>query len=188
MMPRQEVGLIVAAIALSRRVIGNNEMGAVILMILVTAVITPPLLSRLFDKKSGRRARFAEHHAEILSLRIPMPSEELAGLAMEQITKVFRDEQFYVYRLPAATVSYELRKEQYVVYIHVEGKDVVFSARPGSMEYARLVVLEATLHLERVFKEASSIKCVEDLRHSLMCLPASGTEIIEMPRSQRPRA
>lgn len=52
MIPRGEVGLIFASIGLSRGVLDENLYGAVLIMVLVTTVITPPLLTMRL-KKTG---------------------------------------------------------------------------------------------------------------------------------------
>jgi len=52
MIPRGEVGLIFASIGLSRGVLDEDLYGAVLLMVLVTTVITPPLLTMRM-KKTG---------------------------------------------------------------------------------------------------------------------------------------
>lgn len=52
MIPRGEVGLIFASIGLSRGVLNEDLYGAVLLMVLVTTVITPPLLTMRM-KKTG---------------------------------------------------------------------------------------------------------------------------------------
>lgn len=52
MIPRGEVGLIFASIGLSRGVLDEQLYGAVLIMVLVTTIITPPLLTMRM-KKSG---------------------------------------------------------------------------------------------------------------------------------------
>ena len=52
MIPRGEVGLIFASIGLSRGVLDEDLYGAVLMMVLVTTVITPPLISMRL-KKTG---------------------------------------------------------------------------------------------------------------------------------------
>ncbi|MBN1434763.1 cation:proton antiporter [Candidatus Fermentibacterales bacterium] len=58
MLARQEVGLVAASMALVQGVISGADMGAVMMMILVTAVITPPLLVAIAGRgrPPGRRA------------------------------------------------------------------------------------------------------------------------------------
>jgi Kef-type K+ transport system membrane component KefB len=52
MIPRGEVGLIFASIGLSRGVLNEDLYGAVLIMVLVTTVITPPLITRRLKKNT----------------------------------------------------------------------------------------------------------------------------------------
>jgi Kef-type K+ transport system membrane component KefB len=53
MSSRGEVGLIVASVGLKNNLINNEIFSAVIGMVLVTTLITPPLLRALFKKPVG---------------------------------------------------------------------------------------------------------------------------------------
>lgn len=53
MIPRGEVGLVVAAIGLSRGIIGNDIYGVVVFMCILTTLITPPLLRMALKKLSS---------------------------------------------------------------------------------------------------------------------------------------
>jgi len=59
MLPRGEVALIVAGIGLSRGIIGQDMFGVAIMMTLITTVLAPPILVKLFDGKPGRRGEVA---------------------------------------------------------------------------------------------------------------------------------
>jgi len=59
MLPRGEVALIVAGIGLSSGIIGQDMFGVAIMMTLITTVIAPPVLVKLFDGKPGRRGEVA---------------------------------------------------------------------------------------------------------------------------------
>lgn len=56
MVPRGEVGLIVASLALSLGVIAQDLYGVVLVMTVVTTVLTPPALGPLLRRRSGRAA------------------------------------------------------------------------------------------------------------------------------------
>lgn len=56
MISRGEVGLIVAGYGLAHGIIGNDIFSAMVLMILVTTMITPIWLRRVFPKVDGERA------------------------------------------------------------------------------------------------------------------------------------
>ncbi len=51
MISRGEVGLIVGAVGLNQGLVSNDEFSAIIGMVLITTVVTPPLLKSLFPKK-----------------------------------------------------------------------------------------------------------------------------------------
>jgi len=51
-MPRGEVGLIFASIGLSKGVLDNELYGALLLMVLVTILITPPLIRLKLAKRN----------------------------------------------------------------------------------------------------------------------------------------
>lgn len=53
MIPRAEVAIIIATLGVKLEVIGNKELAAVILMVLVTTIITPSLLKFAFKKDIG---------------------------------------------------------------------------------------------------------------------------------------
>jgi Na+:H+ antiporter len=173
MMPRQEVALIVAGIALSRGVIGTDSMGAVILMVLVTAISAPPILARLFEGGSGRNREESGDAQEVLSFEIRLPSPMLAELVVEQMLKAFRDEEFYTYRLPVEEIAYELRKDEETVFIKIDGDRAIFHARPAAMRYARLVALEEMLNLEEIFGQASKLDGTDEVKRSLMSVLGS---------------
>lgn len=67
MIPRGEVGLIFASIGLSRGVLDEKLYGAVLIMVLVTTIITPPLLTRRM-KMSGIIAQERESSDESISM------------------------------------------------------------------------------------------------------------------------
>ena len=60
MIPRGEVGLAVTSMALSRGLIGSFEFSSMVLLVLVTAFVTPPLLKWSFASE----AKFEETREE----------------------------------------------------------------------------------------------------------------------------
>jgi Kef-type K+ transport system membrane component KefB len=55
MISRGEVGLIIAAVGLEEGILSGNELSAIVGMILVTTLITPPLLRALFSPRPARK-------------------------------------------------------------------------------------------------------------------------------------
>ena len=53
MVPRGEVGIIVASLALARGVVDEDLFGAVLIMVVVTTLLAPPFLKALFSREPG---------------------------------------------------------------------------------------------------------------------------------------
>ena len=64
MIPRGEVGLIFAGVGLRSGVLGNNTYAAILLMVLVTTLVTPPILSLRLKSLVSRRAEVPVGEAE----------------------------------------------------------------------------------------------------------------------------
>jgi Kef-type K+ transport system membrane component KefB len=60
MISRGEVGLIVAGYGLTHQIIGRDIFSASVIMVLVTTMITPPLLRLTFPRRAGRRTIVVE--------------------------------------------------------------------------------------------------------------------------------
>ncbi len=57
MVPRAEVAIIIANLGIKMGIIGQHELAAVILMVLVTTLITPSLLKWSFEGEEERHSR-----------------------------------------------------------------------------------------------------------------------------------
>jgi len=53
MMPRGEVALIISSMALTRGIFTQTEFSTTVLLVVISAVITPPLLKIAFKEKGG---------------------------------------------------------------------------------------------------------------------------------------
>ena len=54
MISRGEVGLIVASVGMRDGLVGAEEFSAIIVMVLITTLITPPILRGLFTQKEDK--------------------------------------------------------------------------------------------------------------------------------------
>ncbi len=154
MLPRQEVALIAAGLALSKGLIGTQEMGVVIIMMVATTVATPPLLAGLYRGGPGLKRKLAPLLAEPMTLRIPLPAEDLAVFITEHAVEIFRAEGFYIFRLPVKGRAWDIRREERIVSLGIESNDIVITAAGcESMEYARQVFSETISDLKRVLGE-----------------------------------
>jgi Kef-type K+ transport system membrane component KefB len=51
MISRGEVGLIVAGVGINEGLVSSNEFSAIVVMVLITTLVTPPILRGLFSQK-----------------------------------------------------------------------------------------------------------------------------------------
>jgi Kef-type K+ transport system membrane component KefB len=166
MVPRQEVGLIVAGIAFGNGLIGSQMMGAVVVMILVTAIATPPILAALFKGGSGLRRPAPDLSTDTRMIRIPLPARDLAIFMAERLVDMFRREGFHVFDMPVRTKAWDLRKDSRVVTVAVEGSSILLMAGGDSLDYARLVFLETITGIRKVLGDFDSLGG-QSIRHLL---------------------
>jgi Kef-type K+ transport system membrane component KefB len=166
MVPRQEVGLIVAGIAFVNGLIGSQMMGAVVVMILATAIATPPLLAVLFRSGSGLRRPARDQVSNTQRIRIPLPAHDFALFFAEQMVEMFHSEGFHVFDLPVTSKVWDLRKGSKVVTVAVEEGNILIMAEGDSLDYARLVFLETITVIKKVVENFDSLgEC--SIRHLL---------------------
>lgn len=76
MISRGEVGLIVADVGIVEGLIGENEFSAIVVMVLATTLITPPILRALFARRDARAERMPEAAAPAVGPAEANASEE----------------------------------------------------------------------------------------------------------------
>ncbi len=157
MLPRQEVGLIVAGLAFSRGLLDSSDMNAVVIMVLLTTLATPWLVSRLFGESSGRRRPVAQANARMLLMHVPVPEPALGALIVDRLLHRLRREGFYSYRIPGEIPAYELRRGEDNLLLRAGARAVEMTAGPGDAEPAREVIRETMAELARLAQEIADI-------------------------------
>lgn len=154
MMPRGEVALIIAGIGLSMRAVGSEIFGLAVLMTVLTTLAAPPLLVASFQRGSGVRAaeREGERRAETV---LDLAHRDLAEFLMHRIAGLFRQEEFFVTPLSEDPPTYQIRKDQMVFTLRMEGPLIKLSSPAAYADVGRFVLLEEVLALKDV---AESLK------------------------------
>ncbi len=104
MISRGEVGLIVASVGLTQGLIGQNVYGVMVLMVLVTTLLTPPILKLVYKKEKQSEAGLAA--AQVTQAgTTPILLQNTVGrrytAALEN--KLFQPQDDYVYTREAKT-------------------------------------------------------------------------------------
>lgn len=170
MVPRGEVALIVAGIGLSSRTIGQDVFGVSILMTMITTFLAPPLLERSFARGGSglKREVSAAEQEGTHSFQLEFPSADLAAFVLERLAQAFRNEDFYVFRLGQETQTYQIRKEEMVFSLSLDGQTVLLTAPEASEHVARFIVLEELLELQDMARAFEKLRDMDDMKTSLL--------------------
>lgn len=157
MVPRGEVALIIAGIGLSTRVIDQRFFGASVLMTLITTMMAPPLLSRLFkSEKKGTKKTFLVRNT--VSTPFDFGSTELTNLLELRVIQSFRNEGFYVHSVPINTHAvYQLRKNEILITMNAKDEILEFETDAQDVIYVKTIVYEALLQLNDIIAKVKDL-------------------------------
>ncbi|TVR53202.1 MAG: cation:proton antiporter [Spirochaetaceae bacterium] len=152
MLPRGEVTLIIAGIALSAGVIGRDLFGVAVLTLLIATIIAPPLLVKSFDGGPGYRKKdTGKPQLPPTRIVLSFPSFPTADLVRSRITKAFRAEEFFVNRVDRDNPIYQMRKDTIVATCEQVGSDVIVTTDAANERYIRLILSEEVVALKDLF-------------------------------------
>lgn len=153
MVPRGEVGLIMAGIGLNVKLMDNQGLpdklfASVIVMIMICTILAPLGLLQLFnvDKKGTRKDVRSDDDEETVSF--DMPSLHMAEFFIQKILEEFEGEGFFCYQLDHERRLHQLRKDESVIDFHLDDKVLTFTCNTADSVLVRGVMLEATASIE----------------------------------------
>ena len=152
MIPRGEVALIVAGAGLSKGGISQEVFGVAILMTLVTTILPPPLLVRVFrNSRSGLR-KGAPQVPPMPELAFNFPTPEVTSLVVNHLLATFREEGFFVHTLDFKNGIYMVRKDMMSISINAEPRTVTFKCNEEEMPFVRMAMTEVVAEIEQTMK------------------------------------
>lgn len=153
MIPRGEVALIVAGIALASGIVSHDVFSIAVLMTFVTTMLTPPLLQRLIitDKPLLRRKLQTEdEHKEI---SYDMPNTETAELILGKTVLAFQREGFYAYTIEMRGMTvYEMRKADTFLSLLYNREKITFHCLKQDLSFVHTLFYEVIAEIEYAFK------------------------------------
>jgi len=169
MVPRGEVALIVAGIGLSSGAIKPDIFGVSIMMTMITTLLAPPLLVRAFEGPSGLKARIKVGKGEqVRTVSLDFPSADLAEFMLSRMTRAFRNEEFFVSHLGLDTPTYQVRKDEMIFTLSLEGNRLTLSSPEQYEHVARFIALEELLVLQDLVESCQNIKGLGNLQTELV--------------------
>ncbi|HXK49719.1 MAG TPA: cation:proton antiporter [Clostridiales bacterium] len=152
MMPRGEVGLIIAGIGLSNGFISQDIYGVAITMVLLGIITTPPFLSYSL-KIHGRGTRKKLTETEMDSYPIDMNNSEQADMLIHSIVDYFDKEGYFITKQILDYDVYHIRKDD-IFFKLLKGSKIDNSNRINiiskseNMDFVKELVYEATVKIE----------------------------------------
>lgn len=152
MLPRGEVTLIIAGIGMAAGVVSPEMFGVVIFMLLVSSLLAPPWIVRLFRTGGSglRRERLESRNEDIV---FSFPSPETTDLLVRKLLAEFESEGFYVHTLNRRSRIYQLRKSDTVIGFRNTGSDIIFDCSRADVPIINTAMVEVLADLEKTIAE-----------------------------------
>lgn len=168
MLPRGEVALIVAGVGLASGAISSNIFGAAIMMTMITTVMAPPVLNHLLDGGRGVRGEAREAAEKTSVIALDFPSYDIAEFLLSHLVKAFRNEEFFVFRLPVDQLSYRIRKDDLSFTLTQDGPRIELTVLAEGDDIARYILLEELLTLQDLFQASSKLRGLDQMGADLI--------------------
>jgi Kef-type K+ transport system membrane component KefB/mannitol/fructose-specific phosphotransferase system IIA component (Ntr-type) len=182
MVPRGEVALIIAGIGMSSGVLGAQAFGMAIMMTLLTTVAAPVLLNLTLRSPAPGTRKIGVTGVS-LGYEFPFPSEDVALLVTDTMSHQLQSEGFYVRTIDIEEGIAQVRKDDIIFSMRLEGSKLAVQAPQGTMPVVLTAVFEAVAALNLSFgklKDAFDPASIsKDFDPEPAALPASEARIID---------
>ncbi len=167
MVPRGEVALIVAGIALSFGAISQNMFGTVLILLLFSSIVAPPVLSRLFKGASGYRKKL-QSEAESCRISLSMPSPEIVQYIVDRLVNSFHLEEYFVTRVHRTTTMYQIKKDDCLIVLQWSDTELSLTTHKKYEQLVRLVLSEVLLELRDIVESLQKSQSTQSLSSGLL--------------------
>ncbi|MGI5869609.1 MAG: cation:proton antiporter [Kiritimatiellia bacterium] len=181
MIPRGEVALIVAGIGLSNGYLKSDEFGIGILMTLVTTLIAPPMLVKLYNGRSGLRHPKPAHETS-RPFSFAMPSVQVAETMCSKLIDAFRAEGFFTHLLSHEDSIWQVRRDDVEIGLQRKGAELHFECSPREERFVATAVLAVTAELTHLANELAKPVTTTDLARHLGGIPGENGSEAKAPR------
>jgi Kef-type K+ transport system membrane component KefB/mannitol/fructose-specific phosphotransferase system IIA component (Ntr-type) len=150
MVPRGEVGLIIAGIGLSSQFLTQELFAAFVFMVVVNTLLAPPVLVFLFrSPEPGLKISKIDRQKEGTKLRFDFPSVEMVEFFIDKLCNVFESEGFYVHTLSHERLIHQVRKDNTVIDFQCRGTILEFNLKQIDIPLVNTAMLEALAAFEQ---------------------------------------
>ncbi|MCL2480723.1 MAG: cation:proton antiporter [Spirochaetaceae bacterium] len=163
MAPRGEMTLILAGIGLAMGILSQELFAVLVLMILITTLVVPPLLNASL-KLPGTGTRKPVKGDDTESMTWQFPSTEIADLVINTIFDDLRKEGFYVQVMNFDKGLCQARKDDIVLSITEKENSITIETSKTDIQFVKTELYEVILKLHeaiRKLKESSDPKSMK---------------------------
>lgn len=152
MMPRGEVVLILAGIGLAAGMLPPSLFGVAVMLPLVSALLTPPLLNKAL-LLPGRGTRKESRGADTAAVEFEFPSPDIATLVTDTMAHQLQAEGFFVRTMDIEDKIAQVRKDDTAFSIKLRGPVLEAQGPVGDLPVAQAAVFEAVAALNASFSK-----------------------------------
>ena len=146
MVPRGEVALIIAGIGASSGILSQELFGMAIMMTFLTTIAAPVLLNKLLVMP-GKSLKKETEDASSNELVYTFPSEEVAVLIAENISRQLEENHYFVRFFDIANEIAQARKENIIFLFYVKNEKLIFEVKKSILHLVNTIVVEAVANL-----------------------------------------
>jgi Kef-type K+ transport system membrane component KefB/mannitol/fructose-specific phosphotransferase system IIA component (Ntr-type) len=151
MLPRGEVTLIMAGVGLTVGALDERLFSVVVLMVLVTSLLAPPLLSLAFSGSRTGTDR-NRHDDRDTSARFDFPSDSMAELLTAKLLRAFEAEGFFVHTLGRQKL-FQFRKNKTVIGLARDRSELVFTCGKSDLPFINTAMYEVVAEFEQTLRD-----------------------------------
>lgn len=187
MLPRGEVILIMAGVALSRGYLPERYFGVVIMLILITALLTPPVLNALFSKKKRGTTKASDKKDNSVTTVYDFPTMEITELLESKIVDTLREEGFFINIMTfGQTRVYNVRKDEIALSLHVSENRIEFIADKEDIAFIKNIMYEAALEHNNMVSKLTALEKPAELKKEIAGTEGGRTNTPEIRRHLNP--
>ena len=152
MVPRGEVALIIAGIGLAWGVLGPQEFGVAIMMTVLTTLLAPILLVKLFSNPASGTVKEVETQ-ERSTYIFNFPSVEITELLFGKLLTAFGHDGFFVHALDHDGQDiYQLRQHDMVIELRCSECNVFFECEKQDEHIVNSAVFEVVTDMKKMLE------------------------------------
>lgn len=160
MTPRGEVTLLMAGIGLSVGVLGQETLGVIVMMTIITALITPAMLAASLKSDAPVVKRERAKKEANKAILFDMPTPDTSELVLSRIVSALYNEGFYVHRLDTGEREarlYQIRKDNAFIGMRTSSTSIEFDCKAEDTVFINTLVYEVLCDLENTMRKLQSL-------------------------------